>query len=172
MKNKKGFTLIELLIVIAIIGILSAALLPTIIGGPARGRDAARLGNLNSTVAALEAYNSDMGSYPQSAGCIGSGDVFDDDPSATVGNPVLNLYFAGGIPPADPSGSRTLTDDPGGCIGNARYYYQYVGTVGVAEYVIATVMELGQNNNSDTDPSTDLSGGITLTGDTYYILIK
>lgn len=172
MKNKKGFTLIELLIVIAIIGILSAALLPTILNAPARGRDAARLGNLNSIVAALEAYNSDNGSYPQGSGCVGSGDVFVDPSDPT--SDLLALYFAGGTPPSDPSGSRTITDDPDGCFAAGQYYFQYVGTVGVAEYVLATTMELQQNNNSDTDPSIDLTGGITFgpDEDTYYILVK
>jgi prepilin-type N-terminal cleavage/methylation domain-containing protein len=149
MRNKKGFTLIELLIVIAIIGILSAALLPTILNAPARGRDAARQGHLNSIVAALETYNSDFGKYPSTSGCVGSGDVFSDG-----GNSVLNKYFAGGTPPADPSGERTdLTEDPGVCAEDGQYYYGYVGEVGVAEYVLGTVMEVEQNNNSDTDPA-------------------
>ncbi|MBU2524527.1 type II secretion system GspH family protein, partial [Patescibacteria group bacterium] len=35
--KRKGFTLIELLIVITIIGILAVALLPKIVGVPAKG---------------------------------------------------------------------------------------------------------------------------------------
>lgn len=149
MRNKKGFTLIELLIVIAIIGILSAALLPTILNAPARGRDAARQGHLNSIVAALETYNSDFGKYPSASGCVGSGDVFVNDASESV----LDNYFAGGTPPTDPSGGRTLTTDPGNCAVDGQYYYGYVGEVGVAEYVLGTVMEIEQNNNSDTNPA-------------------
>ncbi|MBN1494319.1 type II secretion system protein [Candidatus Peregrinibacteria bacterium] len=172
MKTKKGFTLIELLIVIAIIGILSAALLPTILNAPARGRDAARTGQLNSIVAALEAYNSDFGKYPQADGCIGDegGEtVFVDDTSASV----LGNYFAGGTPPQDPSGDRTITGEATGCPAMGLYYYHYVGEVGVAEYILSTVMELENNNNSDTDPTSIAAGTPVVYGGTdYYILVK
>ena len=165
MRNKKGFTLIELLIVIAIIGVLSAALLPSILNAPARGRDAARLGNINSIVAALEAYNSDNGHYPTGEGCIGSGDVFDTG---------LGSYFAGGQPPTDPSGERDVADgvtDPGDCVAAGQYYYNYVGTTNVAEYVLGTVMEIEGNNNSATNPA-DISDTAPTDGSDYYVLIQ
>jgi len=59
MKNlytKKGFTLIELLIVIVIIGVLALALLPTILEGPKKARDAARLADLNRIQTAYQKY--------------------------------------------------------------------------------------------------------------------
>ena len=61
----KGYTLIELLIVITIIGILAVALLPSVLGAPARARDAARKADINNIIAALETYNSDHQQYPQ-----------------------------------------------------------------------------------------------------------
>jgi len=170
MRNKKGFTLIELLIVIAIIGVLSAALLPSVLNAPARGRDAARLGNISSIVAALEAYNSDNGHYPTSTGaCIGTGDVF--------GKGKLGTYFAGGNAPTDPSGERKITTDPGKCISTGEYYYKYVGVTDIAEYIIGTVMEIEANNNSDVDPSTVKKGtppniGTCTDGCDFHILIQ
>jgi len=166
MKTKKGFTLIELLIVIAIIGILSAALLPTILNAPARGRDAARTGNLNSVVAALEAYNSDNGHYPNTAGenCVVDITGFGD-------------YFAGKITPSDPAGVRTEDNlpegvtDPGGCLAKESYYYRYVGDPEVAEYILGTVMENVNANNSATEPSV-YDGDLGAAPFAYYILIK
>lgn len=95
MVAKKGFTLIELLIVITIIGILAAALLPNILGAPARARDAARQADLNSIAAAVETYNADEGGYPSALGCIGDGSFA-----------ALSDYFPGGQEPSDPSGSN------------------------------------------------------------------
>jgi prepilin-type N-terminal cleavage/methylation domain-containing protein len=174
MKTKKGFTLIELLIVIAIIGILAAALLPTILNAPARGRDAARQGHMNQIVAALEAYNSDNGSYPNSAAaqagaCVGGGDVFDTG---------LEAYFAGGNAPQDPSGNRgTAAGGVTDCVAAGQYYYQYVGDAAIAEYILATVMEIEGNNNTDVPPA-DVAGGTDpdfencTDGCDYYVLVK
>ena len=176
MRTKKGFTLIELLIVIAIIGILSAALLPTILNAPARGRDAARLGNLNSIVAALEAYNSDEGHYPNHADALTGGCIGDEtNPIFDTG---LGSYFSGGTPPTDPGGAGRSIDgaltDPGDCVDAGQYYYKYVGAVDSAEYILATVMEIEGNNNTDVPPSTvnkDTNPGVG-NGNSYYTLVK
>lgn len=65
---RRGFTLIELLIVIAVIGILTAAVIsilnPAYIQG--RARNAARKSDLGAIRSALEMYYSDNGSYPLS----------------------------------------------------------------------------------------------------------
>lgn len=53
-KAQKAFTLIELLIVIAIIAILTVAFLPTLRGGQAGARNAARKSAVNDIVVAIE----------------------------------------------------------------------------------------------------------------------
>jgi len=67
---KKGFTLIELLIVVAIIGILSVALVPNLTGAPQRARDAARQAMLSEVAAAVETFNIDNGTYPEGDDCL------------------------------------------------------------------------------------------------------
>ena len=52
-KNKKGFTIVELVIVIAVIGILTAVMVPTIIhlvGKANKASDEALVSNLNKAV--------------------------------------------------------------------------------------------------------------------------
>jgi len=65
---RKGFTLIEMLVVLAIIGIIGAALLATInpFAQLQKSNDSRRKSDLESVQRALELYYQDKGSYPAS----------------------------------------------------------------------------------------------------------
>jgi type II secretion system protein G len=65
-QSKKGFTLMELMIVIAIIGVLAAALFPRLTDYQARGRDTKRWVDVRAIQVALEMHYNDSGAYPQS----------------------------------------------------------------------------------------------------------
>lgn len=57
MKKIKAFTLIELLIVIAIIGILAVAFVPTLLGAPAKARDTKRITDVKKIAGMVTALN-------------------------------------------------------------------------------------------------------------------
>lgn len=150
MKNfKKAFTLIELLIVITIIGILAVALLPSVLGAPARARDAARKADIGNIIKALEVYNSDNQKYPagdaNGKGCIGPNSQFT----------VLNAYFQGGKPPKDPQDTNAKTI--GGCAAG-EYLYCRLSGAPAGYYVAANVEVKGDGNARNADVANPTCG--------------
>jgi general secretion pathway protein G len=63
-RPEKGFTLLELLIVVAIIGILAAVAIPTLMNAVDRGRQKRTMADLHTIATSIQAYATDINHCP------------------------------------------------------------------------------------------------------------
>jgi general secretion pathway protein G len=108
LRQRDGFTLLELLIVVVIIGILAVLIIPNLLSGPAKVRDAQRKHDLLNIKTALETYYNENNSYPTAGGasCTPSASSCLGNALASGPTPYLKVV------PNDPLTGRNYTYAP------------------------------------------------------------
>lgn len=160
---RKGFTLIELLIVIAIIGILTVAFLPTLRGGQSKARDAARIALLGDISTALE---NNEGSWPTNT-TSGTGECL----SLNAANQFVK--WLGRIPSVPKAGGDLCNVDN-------QIYYKFIAATTTASkaYFLAVQLEDTKSSNTTATAVAAINGvndaasflAINGTGGKYYIV--
>lgn len=150
--SPKGFTLVELMIVIAIIGILAAALFPSLTSYLARGRDTSRASGLKEISTAVAAYMVDQSIAPALVGTRCA-------PKAALSATYLPKF------PVDP----VSTHDNCGTAGEYGYGTGNLGNVPSATF--SAIFENANGGNTNTGVS-NYQGSNILTIANIDVMVK
>lgn len=161
LQNRKGFTLIELIVVIVVIGIMSATMLPKIMGAPSRARDTGRIHDLNNLNVAMQQYYTDKGAYPSTAGCLNPAGA-----AAGATDTLLKTgeYFDATTFPKDPDSNNVLTVNGTPCTG--QYYYKPLTRNGITAQAFALFADVENDGMANMTINTCMTAVTSIEGAT------
>lgn len=99
--KKSGFSILEIVVVIVVIAFFAMLIIPGLISGPSRARDATRKNDLKRIQASLESYYQENGNYPAKLEDLEKGSTpyinkLPKDPKTGADY----VYITGGNPPS------------------------------------------------------------------------
>jgi len=119
-----GFTILDVVVIIIVVGFFAVLIIPGLINGPSRARDATRKSDLRAIKTQLEAYYQEKGSYPAKLSDLEAGATpfmkkVPKDPSTkkeyvyvTKGNPPASFEIQATLENKNDKDLKSLGSDP------------------------------------------------------------